>query len=124
MSNEALIKEIDAAVDAHGLWKMRLTTAINTGSSEVPPEQIACDDKCAFGKWLYGPTIDAQTKTGKPYQVIKRLHADFHQSASKIAQMAEDGRKGEAFSMMDSEYAVRTDKLNRALQKWRGELTR
>lgn len=123
MSNQALVKEIDAALAAHAQWKMKLTHAINIGHCEQGAANVACDDKCAFGQWLYGPTLDEGIKARKPYQVTRRLHAEFHETAGKIATLADEGKKGEAFAMMDSTYSVRSDKLTRALHKWKGELT-
>lgn len=46
-------REIDAAVAAHDQWKARSLAAIEAGSSEFTPEQVAVDDRCAFGKWFY-----------------------------------------------------------------------
>ncbi|MEC7764701.1 MAG: CZB domain-containing protein [Pseudomonadota bacterium] len=124
MNNDHLIREIDAALTAHAQWKHKLSNAINIGQCEQGADAIACDDRCAFGQWLYGQTLDAGTKARKPYQVTRRLHADFHVSAGKIAKLAEQGEKAQAWALMDSEYSYRSDKLNRALQKWRGELSR
>lgn len=122
MDIQAFDKEISEAMKAHDAWSMRLTTAINLGECETTPGDIACDDKCAFGKWLYGNGIDDTIKAGKPYQVTRRLHADFHKLAGQVARLAEDGKKGEAYALLDGEYAQKSSKLLRALTKWRGEL--
>lgn len=117
-----LDKEIRNAVAAHDAWTRRLSTAINLGNCETAPGEIAVDDKCAFGQWLYGPTFDEETKAGKPYQVTRRLHAEFHDVAAKVAALAEAGRKSEAYALLDGEYTRVSGKLMRALTKWRGEL--
>ena len=117
-----LDKEIRAAVQAHDAWNRRLTTAINLGSCETAPEDIAVDHKCDFGKWLYGDDLDAETKNGKPFTVTKRLHADFHNVAARVADLAEQGKKAEAYTLLDGEYSFASSKLMRALTKWRGEL--
>ena len=122
MDKDKLEKEIQAAVGAHGAWKLKLTATINRGESETALEDIACDNKCAFGKWLYGPEIDDATKAGKPYQVTKRLHAEFHESAHEVAALALEGKKSEAFRLMDGDYRAKSEKLQRALNKWRGEV--
>ncbi len=90
----------------------------------MPVEDIGCDEKCAFGKWLHGPEIDAATRNSKPYQVTRRLHAEFHKAAHEIAVLAVEGKKGEAFRLIDRDYRVISEKLLRALNKWRGELRR
>ena len=122
MDKDKLESEIQAAVGAHGAWKMKLTAAINRGQSDTPLDDIGCDDKCAFGRWLHSSEIDSETKAGKPYQVTRRLHAEFHKAAHDVAALALEGRKGEAFRMMDGEYRDVSDKLLRALNKWRGEV--
>ncbi len=122
MDHAELDKEIRAAVAAHDEWNRRLTTAINLGSCTTAPTDIAVDDKCAFGQWLYGDDLDDDLKAGKPYQVTKRLHADFHDVAARVAELAEAGKKGDAYALLDGEYSQKSSKLLRALTKWRGEL--
>ena len=122
MNPADLDKEIREAITAHDAWNRRLTTAINLGNCETAPSDIAVDDKCAFGKWLYSGELDEATKAGKPYQVTKRLHAEFHDVAARVARLAEEGKKAEAYALLDGEYSQRSSKLLRALTKWRGEL--
>ena len=121
-NNAAIVAEIKKAIGAHGAWKLKLKTAIAMGASEADPVTVRCDNVCEFGKWLYGPTLDQEIRQGTPYKVIRRLHAEFHDCASRVLSKALAGRKQEAERMMSEEYAARSDKLVRALQKWRGEL--
>ena len=116
------IKEINDAIGAHGAWKLKLRTAISVGKSDVEPATVRCDDRCAFGLWLNGPTIDGHTRSGKPYQVIHRLHAEFHQAAATVLESALAGRKEHATQILDGEFRERSEKLVRALTKWKGEL--
>ncbi len=122
MSNAAMVQEINSAIGAHGAWKLKLRVAISTGTSEAAPEKVCKDDRCPFGRWIYGPTIDPETRAGKPYQVVRRLHAEFHQSAADVLRMALDSRKKEADALFQGPFAERSDKLVRALTKWKGEL--
>lgn len=122
MQAHDLVGQIDAALKAHGEWRLKLTSAIRTGTCAVSPDDLSCDDKCAFGKWLYGPDFDAATKAGKPYQVTRRLHAEFHDVAGRVARLADSNRPGEAYQLLDTEYTARSETLERALNKWRGEL--
>ncbi len=114
--------EIRTAIAAHEAWTRRLSTAINLGNCETAPADIAVDDKCDFGQWLYGPTFDEATRAGKPYQVTRRLHAEFHDVAARVAAFAEAGQKSQAYALLDGEYTEKSGKLMRALTKWRGEL--
>lgn len=124
MPNETLIGQIDAALAAHDAWRQKLTTAIRTGELDVSPHDIGCDDKCAFGQWLHGPALSDANKARKPYQVTRRLHAEFHEAAGRVAQLAATGKRAEAFSILDNEYQARSETLTRALGKWRGEALR
>ncbi|WP_298496602.1 CZB domain-containing protein [uncultured Maritimibacter sp.] len=122
MSAIILAGQINAAMDAHDKWKQRLEAAIAKGKCDSDPAVIACDDKCAFGKWLHGNTLSADVVQGMPYKVTKRLHAEFHQSAGHIARLVEAGDTRAARHVMSTEYAERSDKLSRALAKWKAEL--
>lgn len=119
----AIIKEINEAIGAHGAWKLRLRTAISMGKSDVEPATVGCDDRCVFGRWLYGPSISAATKVGKPYQVVRRLHAEFHQSAATVLVNAVAGRKDQAGQILEGEFKERSEKLVRALNLWKSELS-
>ena len=48
------------AIHAHTQWFVRLRLAIDKASSEFNPEAVKADNNCAFGKWLYGPTLSAE----------------------------------------------------------------
>lgn len=50
--------------------KKRLLGAIRNGERDASFDTIGIDDQCAFGKWLFGPTIDPTTRTGEAYRVI------------------------------------------------------
>ncbi|MBV7407894.1 CZB domain-containing protein [Maritimibacter sp. DP1N21-5] len=122
MSAIILAGQINAALDAHAKWKQRLNTAIERGHCDSSPSDIACDDKCAFGKWLHGDAMPQTVRDGVPYQVTKRLHAEFHKTAGQVATLVEAGDRVGARHVLTTEYAERSDKLSRALNKWRSEL--
>ena len=115
-----MVKNITDAIGAHGAWKLRLRTAINTGRSDAKPSDVRCDDRCALGEWLHGPAMDTQTRSGLPYQVTKRLHAEFHGTAADVLTLALDGRKDEASSLLNGDFTARSERLVRALTKWKG----
>ena len=122
MSQTHQVQQINNAIGAHGTWKLRLRTAIRSGRGDISSHVAGCDDQCAFGKWLYGPDLDTHTKQGMPYHVVKRLHAEFHQSAGSVLAYVEAGRRNEAEMAMEGEFTQRSEKLVRALTKWKGEL--
>jgi hypothetical protein len=114
-------EEIDKAIAAHGAWKDRLTAAVDTGKLEIPIATIRTDNACAFGMWLFGTTITADDKSTPQYKEIMKLHAEFHRTAARIAELALSGRKEEAQTMLQSgkEYAKISGQLQSALKKWK-----
>lgn len=122
MQNRVTLHQITEAIGAHGAWKLRLRNAIRSRSSDITSVTASCDDKCAFGQWLHGPDIDPATRAGVPYGVIRRLHADFHRSAGNVLFHVERGNDAEAEAAMTGEFTQRSEKLVRALNKWKGEL--
>lgn len=123
-SNQKMVQAISDAIGAHGAWKLKLRTAISHGTSELSPEVVRRDDQCAFGKWLHSNDIDAQTKSGKPYEVVTRLHADFHRCAAAVLTKAVERQTTGANQLLDGEFDDRSKILVTALSKWKGELQR
>jgi hypothetical protein len=111
-----------AAMEAHGKWRLRLKTAMTTRRSDITPEVAACDDKCDFGRWLYGPTIAPETHDSVPYQVVRRLHAEFHEGASVALEAALAGQRRKADRLAMAAFDERSNKLSKALAKWLGEV--
>ncbi len=121
-SNMELEAAVRTAIGAHGAWKLKLKTAVSTGSSDTTPAIVGRDDQCQFGKWLHGQGIDDDIRAGMPYQVVRRLHAEFHQCAGRVLALGLEGKRVEANTLLEGEYTARSEKLVTALAKWRGEL--
>lgn len=113
-------EEILKAIGAHGQWKTRLTQAIETGKMDVSVETVRLDNQCAFGKWLYGPTLDAKDKLSPQYKEVRSLHAKFHEVASQVLELALAGKKHEAQQLMslNGEYAKVSSQLTAAMMAW------
>lgn len=122
MNTRIYVEEIKAAIGAHGAWKMKLRTAINTGKTDLKPEVVRCDDQCAMGRWLHGSSIDSKTRMGMPYKVNKRVHAEFHECAARVLELTLSGERDRASELLEGEFTERSEKVMRALNKWRGEL--
>jgi chemoreceptor zinc-binding protein len=116
--------QIDKAIAAHGAWKTRLKTVVDTGTSDTPVATISKDDQCAFGQWLYGPTLSAEEKASQHYAAVKGLHAEFHKIAAQVAGAALSGKGPEALAMIDrgGEYARVSGDLTRAMMDWKKSL--
>jgi hypothetical protein len=112
-------QEISKAIGAHGLWKQRLANAINTGTSDVTPDQVEPDNRCEFGIWLasLGPTDRDPVHFAK----VKQLHAAFHKEASSVLRQAIGGQKAAAEKSMAPKgaYANISGQLTTAMMAWK-----
>lgn len=113
-------EDIKTAISAHGAWKARLKTAIDSGKIETPIATIRQDNQCIFGKWLYGSTITAEVRSSPNYKTARELHADFHKAAGEVAELATAGKKAEAEKMLalGGKYADASAKLTTAMMAW------
>ncbi|MBI5672670.1 MAG: CZB domain-containing protein [Nitrospirae bacterium] len=113
-------EEITKAIGAHGMWKTRLTQAIETGKMDATADTVRMDNQCAFGKWLYGASLDAKDKTSSYYEEVKNLHAKFHQTAAQVVELALVGKKREAQQLMslEGEYTEVSARLTASMSAW------
>jgi len=110
--------EVMKAICAHGQWKHHLNTAIATGKSQFNVADSSKDNLCAFGKWLYGPTIPVGAKNAE-FDEVCTLHARFHELASRVLDLALKGNKDAARALMDAEFTDVSGKLSQALMGWK-----
>ena len=118
----SLQDEITRAIGAHGMWKTRLMMAIESGSSEFDPIKVCQDNQCDFGHWLHGATLQATDKANPNYEVVRKLHTEFHKLTGEILRLALAGKKQEALAQMamGSRYATLSGELTKAMMKWKG----
>jgi hypothetical protein len=116
----SLKEEINKAIGCHGLWKGRLSTAIDTGASEFAPEKICHDNECDFGKWLQSPALTAADKTGPHFETVHKHHADFHRVAADVLRLALAGQKAEAHKLIapGSRFASVSGELTASMMAW------
>ncbi len=112
--------EINAGISAHGAWKEKLLKAIETGESEVAPNVVKTDHNCAFGQWLH-KDIDSDAKNSPHYKDIVDLHAQFHQEAGSILELAINGSKDKADELMgsDGKFATLSANLTDKMNEWK-----
>ena len=110
--------EINKAIGAHGIWKMRLRTAIDTGKADAVASDVAKDHVCAFGQWLYG-SVPPAARTSADYSTVRKLHADFHKCAAQVIECVGKGDKAKADAVMASDYAKVSSDLTSAMMKWK-----
>lgn len=124
MSNQELAAQLTDALTAHHATRRVLEIAIGIGQPHKSTDEIGNHAKCALGRFLQSSQLDAATKSGKPFAVVSRLHAEFHHSAGQVAGLAEQGQKDAAMAALHGDFAAKSDILIRALEKWKAEALR
>jgi hypothetical protein len=105
------------AIGAHGMWKTRLKSAIDHGSSEFSPAVVQLDDHCDFGKWLAGAS--PELKASPLYSRCRDLHRQFHSAAAKVLTLALSGKKDKAKHNLDSgEFSNLSGTLTKTMMDW------
>lgn len=117
-------EEITKAIGAHGLWKSRLASAIETGKSDFTVDKVCVDNQCDFGRWFYGTTLTAEDKKNPSYEVVRKLHAEFHKITGDVLRLALAGKKEEAKKLIDdkSHYFKLSTELTQAMMKWKSSI--
>lgn len=111
-------EQITKAIGAHGMWKARLNMAIDKGSLDKKVEEIRQDNCCEFGQWLYSNDLSQTDKASKYYQDVKALHAQFHEIAANVAELATKGEREKAQNKLDGEYKLISSDLTRKMMAW------
>ncbi len=119
LHDAATAQQISKAVGAHGMWKMRLKAAIDTGKGDVDVATARVDNACEFGKWLYGQ-VSADAQATPYYGEVKQLHAQFHQVAGLVLELATSGKRSDAEALMGGDYARISSELTRKMMEWQG----
>lgn len=111
-------EEITKAIGAHGMWKSRLRSAIDSGKSEWQPDSVAKDNLCDFGKWIH--SLKATPAEAPRAAKVKDLHAKFHVEASRVLKLAQTGQKAAASQAIapGSPFDKLTGELTTELMNW------
>lgn len=81
--------DFEQARQAHFAWKRRLSEYIRRPDGSLKPHELACDDKCDLGKWIYGD--GSRFSQLEEFQELKNVHADFHKNAAAVVTKADSG---------------------------------
>ena len=120
--NSHLLNQIDDAIAAHAMWKLRIDNAMK-GKDEDFDLSVAGDNHaCAFGKWL--DSEKDHLKKEKLYDQVFELHAQVHQQIASILSLVRQGEKAKAAEAMgiDSVYRDVSARLVRTLMHWKDGL--
>ncbi|HEY5477739.1 MAG TPA: CZB domain-containing protein [Tepidiformaceae bacterium] len=92
--------QVQAAVQAHSAWKLRLRQAIASGKSDLKVETVLHHDQCAFAKWLYDGAPPSRPSTSD-YDEVRMVHAEFHREAARVLSLAISGQPAMASNAME-----------------------
>ncbi len=120
MSN--ILEQIDKAIGAHGAWKVKLRQNID-GTLTLNPAEVALDNRCDFGKWLY--SISGNQAADPHYKEILSLHNAFHKAAAAVVTKVQKGDTAgaEAAIGLNGEYASASSKLTSKMMEWKRAAT-
>jgi len=78
-------------LDAHLAWNDRLTAYLDGTSREnLDVHQIAPDNLCILGKWIYGPAAQ-QFQQQQEFHDLRQTHKQFHLTAGQVLIEHNDG---------------------------------
>jgi hypothetical protein len=115
----SLQEQIQRAITAHGVFKVRLSLIVESGTADMTAAVAGADNLCPVGQWLYG-ALDPSVKAGPYYENVWVLHATFHRAAGEVMALALARKQGEALAAMEtpSTFKQASDKLVAALTAW------
>ena len=87
-----LDRSITDAIVSHKLWRIRFTSALESGLEILPPEIVEAADQCALGKWLQATEIPRQVRESQQFHSVVELHREFHRVAGLVLRFAKEGR--------------------------------
>ncbi len=122
-----VLTAIDKAVSAHAQWKNRLRIAAETRQSDITPDHACKDNLCQFGKWLYGDALGiSRAEKGADYEVIRRMHAEFHVQAAETLKKALAGDRAgyDIDTAPTGKFHTISTELTQALLLWYRRLQR
>lgn len=118
----AKITDIEKALASHAQWATHLTQAIFKAQLDIPLAIIGSEVECELGCWLHGTELTADDKASAEYAAVRELHAEFHQVARRVAELALYSKKFEAYTLLYGEYIATSGKLALALAAWKRNL--
>jgi hypothetical protein len=123
ITGATLQEQIQKAITAHGVFKVRLGQMVEAGTNEMTAPVASADDQCALGQWLYGG-MDPAAKGSPHYQTVKDLHATFHHAAGDIVGLSAAHKRSDALAAMEmgSTFKQASAKLVMALSAWSDSL--
>lgn len=111
-------REIKRHIASHAVWKVRLRTALGGNASDLNPNEIRPDDRCAFGKWLREQPTAVQASSH--WREVSDLHTRFHHAAADVVTSIQRGKREEAERSVHlrGDFSRSTSDLTRSMKAW------
>lgn len=91
-------------LNAHLAWNERLKAYLNNESNEdLDVHQIAPDNLCVLGKWIYGPGIKQFGKL-QEFTDLQQTHKKFHLTAGEVVANFNDDKTDDAIRMLKGDF--------------------
>lgn len=119
-----ITEQIEKAIGAHGSWKVKLRQSID-GTLELNPFEVAMDNRCEFGKWLY--SLAGTAAASDPhYKAVLELHRVFHKVAGGVVTKVKAGDKASAESSIGllGDYTKASNELTAKMMEWKRQSTK
>ena len=116
------VGDLEQAIAAHVHWMTLLRQAVLDAVSGIDVESIAAHNQCEFGKWLHGPGVSPDERLTDHYLEVRRLHAEFHELAGRIVELAAADQVAEAYTLLYGEYITLSGRLILAMRAWQSKL--
>ena len=120
--NAQAVARIGEAIGAHGIYKMKLDRAINTGRTDFNPAEIGHDQKCSFGAWLHEHSVSTTMQNDPLYKEVRDKHATFHKEAGQVLSHALNNDVASASRLLNGAFDEHSHELVSLLTKWKSIL--
>jgi methyl-accepting chemotaxis protein len=98
-------------LDAHLAWNDRLTKYLDgTSQEKLDVHQIAPDNLCILGKWIYGPG-GKQFAQQQEFKDLRQTHKEFHLTAGQVLVEHKQGNKQAANQLLASKFRSLSSKI-------------
>ncbi|MBK7003511.1 MAG: CZB domain-containing protein [Rhodoferax sp.] len=116
-------RSIERSLNTHLIWKIRFEFAIGQNFDlEIPSSTLSAHNLCPFGKWLHGQTLSADEMAGGDFEIVSKLHSEFHKLAGKIKELIETDEVSKARELLLGEFEETSNALVSALRVWADKL--
>lgn len=83
---------IGDAIVSHRLWRIRFTSALESGFELPQPEIVEDANQCALGNWLNATQIPDEIRESSEFNKVVGLHRNFHRVAALVLSFAREGK--------------------------------